>query len=367
MTPPRLARAPAAAEHEPRTQRDRPQPARPGHRLGHDQRSRQECVLTVENTGQKLTPQSVATLAEPFLRGTKRIRTDHAGVGLGLAIVKSITRAHDGTSSSPPAPAAGSASRCNYHGAFASKRTGLGTGLGDSTGSSGPPRASREEVDRAPKTHRPRNLPLGFFASTDDVRGARGARGRTSTPPSRSRWPRGAAPAGWLAQPPGGSSSLYALGATSLGASAWNKAARSSICPRPTPSSPMPPPYIGRRPRAACVDIEQPAQATDARRLDVHDARGQRRRADVLGAADKRVGGHALEVIAEQLRDLRQVVRVLQVGVRERTGRGTYSALQRLRILDLEPAWPLKSIADRAGRRATSSDTPAPTSPPRRA
>jgi two-component system sensor histidine kinase VanS len=54
-------------------------------------------VLTVENTGEKLTPQLVATLAEPFLRGTKRIRTDGAGVGLGLAIVKSITQAHDGT------------------------------------------------------------------------------------------------------------------------------------------------------------------------------------------------------------------------------------------------------------------------------
>jgi two-component system, OmpR family, sensor histidine kinase VanS len=54
-------------------------------------------VLTVENTGEKLTPQLVATLSEPFLRGTKRIRTDHAGVGLGLAIVKSITQAHDGT------------------------------------------------------------------------------------------------------------------------------------------------------------------------------------------------------------------------------------------------------------------------------
>ena len=54
-------------------------------------------VLTVENTGEKLAPQFVATLAEPFLRGTKRIRTDHAGVGLGLAIVKSITQSHDGT------------------------------------------------------------------------------------------------------------------------------------------------------------------------------------------------------------------------------------------------------------------------------
>jgi two-component system, OmpR family, sensor histidine kinase VanS len=54
-------------------------------------------VLTVENTGETLTPQLVTTLAEPFQRGTERIRADHAGVGLGLAIVKSITQAHDGT------------------------------------------------------------------------------------------------------------------------------------------------------------------------------------------------------------------------------------------------------------------------------
>ncbi len=61
----------------------------------------QSAVLTVENTGEKLTPQLVDTLAEPFQRGGKRIRTEHAdlgvGVGLGLAIVKSITQAHDGT------------------------------------------------------------------------------------------------------------------------------------------------------------------------------------------------------------------------------------------------------------------------------
>jgi two-component system, OmpR family, sensor histidine kinase VanS len=53
--------------------------------------------LTVENTGEKLAPQLVSTLAEPFQRGSKRIRTDHAGVGLGLAIVKSISQAHDGS------------------------------------------------------------------------------------------------------------------------------------------------------------------------------------------------------------------------------------------------------------------------------
>jgi two-component system sensor histidine kinase VanS len=64
-------------------------------------------VLTVENTGDKLDPQLVATLAEPFQRSTTRIRTDHAGVGLGLAIVKSITQAHDGTLTLTPRAAGG--------------------------------------------------------------------------------------------------------------------------------------------------------------------------------------------------------------------------------------------------------------------
>src|SRR5437762_9508640 len=64
-------------------------------------------VLTVENTGEKLTPQLVPTLVEPFLRVTERIRTDHAGVGLGLAIVKSITQAHDGTLTLTPRAAGG--------------------------------------------------------------------------------------------------------------------------------------------------------------------------------------------------------------------------------------------------------------------
>jgi two-component system sensor histidine kinase VanS len=54
-------------------------------------------VLTVENTGEKLTPQLVSTLTEPFQRGSSRIRTDHAGVGLGLAVVKTVTQVHEGT------------------------------------------------------------------------------------------------------------------------------------------------------------------------------------------------------------------------------------------------------------------------------
>jgi two-component system sensor histidine kinase VanS len=67
----------------------------------------ESAVLTVENTGDELTPHVVATLAEPFLRGSKRIRADHAGVGLGLAIVKSITQAHDGTLTLTPRAAGG--------------------------------------------------------------------------------------------------------------------------------------------------------------------------------------------------------------------------------------------------------------------
>ncbi len=64
-------------------------------------------MLAVENTGEKLTPQLVSTLTEPFQRGADRIRGDHAGVGLGLAIVKSITQAHDGTLTLTPRAAGG--------------------------------------------------------------------------------------------------------------------------------------------------------------------------------------------------------------------------------------------------------------------
>jgi two-component system sensor histidine kinase VanS len=67
----------------------------------------QSVMLTVENTGENLTPQLVSTLAEPFQRGTGRIRGDHAGVGLGLAIVKSIAQAHDGTLTLTPRAAGG--------------------------------------------------------------------------------------------------------------------------------------------------------------------------------------------------------------------------------------------------------------------
>jgi two-component system sensor histidine kinase VanS len=68
---------------------------------GHD------VVLTVENSGVRLTPLLVSTLVEPFHRGSTRIHSDHAGIGLGLAIVRSITHAHEGTLTLSPRPAGG--------------------------------------------------------------------------------------------------------------------------------------------------------------------------------------------------------------------------------------------------------------------
>jgi two-component system, OmpR family, sensor histidine kinase VanS len=64
-------------------------------------------VLTVENTGEKLSRHLVSTIVEPFQRGTARIRDGHAGIGLGLAIVKSIAQAHDGILTLTPRAAGG--------------------------------------------------------------------------------------------------------------------------------------------------------------------------------------------------------------------------------------------------------------------
>jgi two-component system sensor histidine kinase VanS len=69
---------------------------------------RNVAVLTVENTGEPLTPELIGTLVEPFVRGSERTRTEqHAGVGLGLAIAKRITEAHDGALTLTPRAAGG--------------------------------------------------------------------------------------------------------------------------------------------------------------------------------------------------------------------------------------------------------------------
>ncbi|MGE5291840.1 MAG: sensor histidine kinase [Micromonosporaceae bacterium] len=110
-------------------------------------------MLTVENTGEKLSPQLVSTLTEPFQRGTERIRTDHAGVGLGLAIVKSITQAHDGTLTITP-------------------RTGGGLHV-------------TVQLPATPAHTGRLNRP-GFDADARDRRGGRGPLGRGNAPAS---WP----------------------------------------------------------------------------------------------------------------------------------------------------------------------------------
>jgi len=115
-------------------------------------------VLTVENTGEKLTPQLVATLAEPFLRATKRIRTDHAGVGLGLAIVKSITQAHDGTLTLTPREAGGLRVTVQLRAAprhargVGQRANGSGPGPGDRyRAAQGSPAQLEEGVDESPE------------------------------------------------------------------------------------------------------------------------------------------------------------------------------------------------------------------------
>lgn len=64
-------------------------------------------MLTVENTGDVLSSEPVATLTEPFRRGTARVHSDHAHAGLGLAIVNSVTQAHDGSLTLTPRPGGG--------------------------------------------------------------------------------------------------------------------------------------------------------------------------------------------------------------------------------------------------------------------
>ena len=54
----RLARAPAADDDEPRAQRDRPQPARAGHRVGHDQRSARRRSCSRSRTPASRSPRS---------------------------------------------------------------------------------------------------------------------------------------------------------------------------------------------------------------------------------------------------------------------------------------------------------------------
>ncbi|MEZ5090591.1 MAG: ATP-binding protein [Micropruina sp.] len=63
-------------------------------------------MLTVENTGDVLSSEPVATLTEPFRRGTARVHSDHAHAA-STAIVNSVTQAHDGSLTLTPRPGGG--------------------------------------------------------------------------------------------------------------------------------------------------------------------------------------------------------------------------------------------------------------------
>ena len=68
-------------------------------------------VLTVENTGKLLTPQLVSRLAEPFQRGTQRIRADQRGPASACQSSTASLKHTTARSPSRPGPPAGCASR----------------------------------------------------------------------------------------------------------------------------------------------------------------------------------------------------------------------------------------------------------------
>ena len=60
-------------------------------------RERGRAIVEVENTGEPITPATVALLTEPFYRGdASRTSAGPDGTGLGLAIVQSIAKTHGG-------------------------------------------------------------------------------------------------------------------------------------------------------------------------------------------------------------------------------------------------------------------------------
>ena len=77
----RVTRPAAAADDEPRAQRDRPQPRPRAASSGSPPSARPgAALLTVENTGERAEPAaSSATLAEPFQRAPDAPAADHAG------------------------------------------------------------------------------------------------------------------------------------------------------------------------------------------------------------------------------------------------------------------------------------------------
>ena len=101
--------------YEPRAQRDRPQPARTRHRVGHDQRSPRDAWCSPSRTPARSSrPQLVSTLAEPFQRGTNAYAPTTQASASAWRSSRASPKHTTAPSPSPPGPPAGSASRCNY-------------------------------------------------------------------------------------------------------------------------------------------------------------------------------------------------------------------------------------------------------------
>ena len=111
----RLTRAPAADDDEPRAQRDRPQPARTGHRVGHDQRSTPRAWCSPSRTPARSSPHSWSPRWSSRFSAAPNAYAPTTQVSASAWRSSRASPKHTTEPSpSPPGPLAGSASRCNY-------------------------------------------------------------------------------------------------------------------------------------------------------------------------------------------------------------------------------------------------------------
>jgi signal transduction histidine kinase len=64
-------------------------------------------VLTVANTGARISAGEIERIFQPFQRLDATRTADAAGLGLGLSIVKAIADAHNATITATPPPEGG--------------------------------------------------------------------------------------------------------------------------------------------------------------------------------------------------------------------------------------------------------------------
>ena len=110
----RLTRPPAADGDEPRAQRDRPQPARPGHRVGHDQRSPRARGAHGREHRRASSPHSWSPRSSSrFVAAPNASAPTTQASASAWRSSRASPRHTTEPSPSPPAPLAGSASRCS--------------------------------------------------------------------------------------------------------------------------------------------------------------------------------------------------------------------------------------------------------------